>query len=164
MLKASIAPHEVEKLSACGWTEAYFPSSSDWSAFAAALGTPHPSRLGGPLIDKLVPTAGRHARDGTMSASLGFEKFPLHTDGAYFRTPPRFIILRLASGAQSARATLVCDVASLALTAEERHVLAREVWIVRGGGRSFLSSILNDSLFHARTVVRDDQFCMTPAG
>ena len=40
--------------------------------------------------------------------------------------------------------------------------MAREVWIVRGGGTPFLTSILNDNLVHGKAIARFDRFCMEP--
>ncbi len=135
----------------------------DLVELALALGKPCPSREGNALIDRLMPTERNHARPGTMSFYFGLGRFPFHTDGAYSRIPPRFILLRLAAAAYSLRPTLLCDIAALALRAEEVRALTHDVWIVRGGRRPFLSSILNDSLLVGHTILRFDRCCMRPA-
>jgi L-asparagine oxygenase len=163
----SVPPHlsvdEREQLSRQGWLELYVSSSRDLVEIAQSLGIPHPTRLGGSVIDRLVPTERQQAQPGTMSYHLGFEKFPFHTDGAHLRIPPRFILLKLADGAHSARPTLLCTLSSLSLRTEETETLARDVWIVRGNRRPFLSPILLDSTIHGCTFLRFDRFCMKPA-
>ena len=138
-------------------------SSLELIELARSLGTPHPTRHGGPIIDRLAPTEKEKARPGTMSCRLGFEKFPFHTDGAHRRIPPRFVLLRLADGAHSARPTLVCTFSNLSLSTEHIQTLMRDVWIVRGNRRPFLSPILSDAAVHGYTLLRFDRFCMKPA-
>lgn len=158
-----IGAPERDQLSRQGWLELDVSSSHELVELARSLGTPRPTRLGGPIIDCLVPTDKRQARPETMSSYLGFDRFPFHTDGAHFRIPPRFILLRLADGAHSDRPTLVCAFSDRSLNLENIQILMRDVWTVRGSYRPFLSPILSDTAVHGHTVLRFDRFCMKPA-
>jgi hypothetical protein len=158
-----LSVHEREQLSRQGWLELYVPSPRDLIELAQSLGRPHATRAGGSIIDRLVPTERQQARPGTMSYHLGFEEFPFHTDGAYLIIPPRFILLRLADGADSLRPTLVCPFSSLSLSNGESETLSRDVWLVRGSRRPFLSPILSDGTVHGHILLRFDLFCMKPA-
>jgi L-asparagine oxygenase len=47
----------------------------------------------------LSPTAKSHAPPNTYSGQHGLGRFPLHTDLAHFREPPRYFVLRAIVGA-----------------------------------------------------------------
>lgn len=158
-----VSAQERELLSVRGWVELCFPAREDLLVLAATFGEPCSLRRDGPLIDRLSPTQRQSARPGTMSSYFGIGAFPFHTDGAYLRVPPRFIVLRLAPGSRSQRPTLLFDGASLGTSREEKQALARDVWFVRGGIRNFLSSVVNDTVIPGHIVVRFDRCCMTPA-
>ncbi len=154
--------HELLKK---GWVD--FESDPDLSlAFIASeLGQPIPSRRGGPLVDRLTPMSREDARKFSMSASFGLGSFPYHTDGAYFRMPPRFVLLRMAPGFFSQRCTLLLDFLALGLSKESMSILFHDVWVVIGGKSPFLSSILGSLKreYSNGILVRYDTCCMKPA-
>ena len=162
-MEVQLSVSEREELSTQGWLELSVSSTDELVGLARSLGTPHPSSSGASVIDHLVPTRRQHARSGTMSSYLGFERFPFHTDGAYLRTPPEFILLRLADGAISLRPTLICALSALSMELEQVHMLMRDTWIVRGSRRPFLSPVLCNDGVNRRTLLRFDRFCMRPA-
>lgn len=43
---------------------------------------------------KLIPKDIREVENFSLSSAYGLNEFPLHTDGAEYNTPPRFLVLR----------------------------------------------------------------------
>ena len=152
-----------DDLSVAGWTSSIVDESSSLTDLAAELGTPCPSRRGGPLVDRLRPVPREGARPRSMSAHHGLARFPFHTDSANFRIPPRYCLLRLARGFSSRRATLLIDVLNLPLDDRGRAELRAGVWYTNGGHGRFLSSILSLTLIPGYEILRFDRCCMRPA-
>lgn len=121
-----------------------------------------PTRRSGALLDRLVPTDRSEAAERSLSAIYGRAAFPFHTDAAHHPAPPRFVLLRCASGGASP--TLIIDSRTLRLSSAEGRLLRREQWLVSGGkGRTFYSSIL--ATRDGRDIIRWDPGCMgAPAG
>lgn len=161
MLKISV---EFMDLVERGWTMVDFSGTqSDLLQFAQTLGRPIPSRRGSQLVDSLKPVVPTEANPRSMSARFGVGAFPFHTDAAYIRLPPRYMILRLAEGKENLRPTLILSIEALNLSASDLRLLKREVWLVNGGHGRFLSPLVNDTLVPGTTVLRFDPCCMRPA-
>lgn len=158
-----IHSHKRAELSEKGWSLVEAAENTNFLSIASELGRAIPSRLGGSLVDSLRPKSQENSPKACMSAIHGLGRFPFHTDGAYLRTPPRFIVMRLAVGAMSRRCTLLQDSSDLRLSMEDLGTLEHDVWIVTGPRRPFLSSILTTD-WHRRTrIIRYDPCCMTLA-
>ena len=151
-----------EGLTTQGWSLVDWPSDQPALHLADKLGTPEPSRLGGPLVDTLRPVNQEEARPRSLSAIWGLGAFPFHTDGSAQRRPPRYVLLRLASGSASQRPTLLQDFRALPLGRATKKSLARDVWLVNGGRGRFLTSILSSTLISGSTILRFDPACMRP--
>lgn len=145
-----------------GWIEFMCDLSTDSLSIARQFGEPLPSRRGGSLVDPLVPMKQEDAHPRSISAIYGTGEFPFHTDGAYMRVPPRFMLLRFIEG-KSNRTTLLLDACALPFSAEERREMFRDVWVVNGGRGRFLTTVFNNSLVSGSTIVRYDRGCMRPA-
>ena len=46
---------------------------------------------------KLIPKDNKEVEHFSLSSAYGLNEFPLHTDGAEYNTPPRFLVLRALS-------------------------------------------------------------------
>jgi alpha-ketoglutarate-dependent taurine dioxygenase len=62
---------------------------------------------------KLIPKDKNEVEHFSLSSAYGLKEFPLHTDGAEYKTPPRFLVLRALSdsptGTYIADANSICD-------------------------------------------------------
>lgn len=68
---------------------AYEPSKST-EEVVYSLGTP--LSLGtGSLVHQLTPKPEERSTPNTYSGIFGYDQFPLHTDLAHWRLPPRFL-------------------------------------------------------------------------
>lgn len=72
-------------------------------------------------------------------------------------------MLRAEHTDASRRHTLLHDLRLLSLTPSERHALAHGSFVVHGGHRPFLTSILDRAPGSPDVVLRYDPCCMTPA-
>jgi hypothetical protein len=96
----------------------------------------------------------------SMTDVYGLGEFPLHSDRAHDRVPPRYLLLSVEDGVSSAK-TFVLAQSGMGLSQDEANILEREVWRVAFGTKRFLTSIINDSI--AKTpILRYDPCCMEP--
>jgi hypothetical protein len=128
-----------------------------------SLGEIIPSVRNGPIVDTLVPTPREGAKPKSLSALYGLGAFPFHTDSANQRTPPRYLLLRLADGCPSTRPTLLMDTSAMEFSVADAKVLERDVWYINGGRGRFLCSIRSKDLLPGRVVYRYDMRAMKPA-
>lgn len=159
--------NEVDKigreLSLHGWTVAPFNGDqSRFLSFANSFGDPIPSRRDGTLVDILVPSLQQDAPPRSMSAIFGEGAFPYHTDAAYLRIPPKYVLLRVVRGQECTRDTLLIDTKNINLSASEERRIRNEVWLVNGGRGRFYSPIINIDMIEAVSIVRYDLNCMRP--
>lgn len=77
---------------------------------AAKLGwTEKPVRRGDPIVSDLRAVRREDAHPSSLSAAVGLDAQPLHTDGAHLRRPPDVIVI--ASTGPTRTATRILDVA-----------------------------------------------------
>lgn len=60
---------------------------------------------------KLIPKDKNEVEHFSLSSAYGLKEFPLHTDGAEYKTPPRFLVLRALSN--SPTGTCIADANSI---------------------------------------------------
>jgi hypothetical protein len=134
----------------------------EFEILGGVLGGSVSVRSRGPATDRLVPKDASAAAPHSLSAVFGLGEFPLHTDAAHHRIPPRYLLLRLAESSTTDTPTLIVDGRPRQLSCADVRTLNRETWLVRGGrARTFYAPILETS----RMMLRFDAGCMTePAG
>ena len=128
---------------------------------ARSLGSPIESR-NGDAVKELRVTPCAAARPRTFSAAFGTGGFPLHTDTAFWATPARFLVMRVAGDTR--RPTLVYPLSELFLSAGKQVVAAtrKSVWMLR----TSIGSVYSDMFFRNPDQdqgVRYDRQCMVPA-
>jgi L-asparagine oxygenase len=108
---------------------------------------------------ELVPYDRKWAPPGSMSAMTGTAAQPMHTDGAYFHLPPRYIALECVDPGEAYCPTHV-QVPDLArLRGTGLPGLTKALWVSRGGGRApFYCSVLETQ--SGITRLRFDPLCM----
>lgn len=108
------------------------------------------------VIDSLA-TDPRYRR--SMTGTYGHGEFPMHTDRAHDRIPPRFLLLS-QQDASTAALTRVLPLRRLPLSPDDIPALKRDVWKVLFGRRPFLTPILNDTVLPPELILRWDPICM----
>jgi len=120
------------------------------------LGTPIPMRRAGPIVDELEPEDTASAQRNSLSSRHGKGAFPLHTDCAFWPTPPKYLLLRSSTDAQG----VPTRVAQGDWTDNHLNLLERArtaIFKVVNGRQSFLSSIADQGF------LRFDRDCMIAA-
>lgn len=151
------------RLQRAGFVSVRYSAKSNLADLAHELGHPVPSKPSGPLVDRLLPTKTDQAKPRSLSARHGTGEFPFHSEAAYYRVPPRWVLLRLADGGYSEATTGFVDVNALPLSDDLMVALRREIWIVSGKPGHFLSPVVNTHLSTRATIVRWDEGCMYAA-
>lgn len=130
------------------------------SVILAALGPLIPSRNGDLHCDLVI-----HSKDSappaSMSAKIGADGQPMHTDAAYDPCPPRYIVFRCLEPGEASCPTnvLVLDVDRL--NKDRPGVLTKTIWIAHGGGRPpFYCPVMDVRQDEVR--IRFDPLCMRP--
>lgn len=123
-------------------TELNINNDEDFLKLAYELGKPISSRINGNLIDNLIPLKTEDAHKQSLSANFGTSDFPFHTDGAYFKIPPKFILLRYTNGISNPTPTILCNLKNINST--DKQMLKHSVWKVKSRYSSFYSSILSE--------------------
>ncbi len=90
-----------------------------------------------------MPIAKNHATRDSLSRRFGLQEFPAHTDCAYLRKPPRFILLRYVGEGEKVAPTIILSLNLGSLDQKELDFLQRSIWIVRGAKGKFYSKILD---------------------
>jgi L-asparagine oxygenase len=111
-------------------------------------------------VERISPKHSNQARPGTMSAIYGLGPFPLHTERAHWRVPPRYLIFR-SVGEINNRPTTLLDSYDLILDKQLVRELLQAPWLVQWGNDSFLSPVLRPLPTSELWQIRYDRCCMT---
>lgn len=160
MLDDRLTTDSARHLREDGWVELRTESTDELMYLAASLGDPVPVRTSDAVLTRLMATRQEDARARSLSKRHGFAHFPLHTDCAHHRQPPRWVILRMASPASSC-ATILTDSLEVLRGTRLLRTLQHAQWIIDPGHRRFLSSVLSTDSDEWR--FRYDPGCMRPA-
>lgn len=160
MLEDWLTTDHARQLQEDGWVELRTESSEQLMDLAASFGDAVPVRPNDAVLTRLVPMRHEEAGARSLSRRHGFTHFPLHTDCAHHRQPPRWVFLRMASQASSC-ATILADSRDVLLGTRFRRDLQHAQWIVDPGHRRFLSSVV--SIYSDSAYFRYDPGCMRPA-
>lgn len=137
----ALSPELHGELKDRGWCLMHLESDAALLALAKGLGDPVSARARGPVLQELTPLNSRDAAPNSLSARHGLGEFPLHTDAAHHPVPPRWMLLRCDDPGSAGRSTLLTDVRDFDLSLPERKDIARSVWRVDNGHRTFLASV-----------------------
>ena len=151
-----------EALSNKGWAVTHAASTNDFLSLATSLGHPVAVRAGDAVMSRLTPVDRDEAHPRSLSAEYGLGRFPLHTDCAHHRVPPRWVLLRLPADKMSDRPTLLADSFDLKLSADERAELQFALWVVNPGRGRFLAQVL-EATGLGMDRLRLNTGCMRPA-
>ncbi len=126
---------------------------------ARALGVPKGERRNPAILRFIRPQPIEKATPNTLSSRYGMGAFPFHTDAAYWRRPPRFVLFRCVNPGAADRPTLLINPRDSAFTEHDRRALCNEVWRMQTK-TPFLCTAGFWS--HNALALRFDEACMTP--
>lgn len=155
-----MAPEYLKQLTSNGWTE--FNSITDdrtLISISKTLGeiVKHPN---GNDLEYLKPKYKEDAIKNTFSYKYEFDRFPLHTDTAFWEIPARFVLLSCDEASNTATTIITYEEVYKNLTPSEISELKKSVFLVKTPTKNFYTSFINKYLDH--TFIRFDSNCMKP--
>ncbi|GIO64069.1 TauD/TfdA family dioxygenase [Paenibacillus cineris] len=146
----------IESVKLNGFFE--FDYYDDLLYLAKQLGTPVPSRRNESVVSLIKVLNKEEAKVNSLSAIYGKGAFPYHTEAAYRKVPPRYVILRMQRGNDS-RPTLLKELYSN-LNDDSLNILKNEIWIYSDNKETFLSTVISKAQ-NNEIITRFDKDCMT---
>jgi hypothetical protein len=129
-----------------GIAEYFNVSEEGFLQIALKYGNPIRSRPEGSVIDFLIAKTSDQAKRDSLTKRYGTNDFPIHTDGAYLKIPPRFIVLKYVGDIKEVTPTIIVHFDLNKLTDEELHFVKNRIWFVKGENKGFYSRILQDNI------------------
>jgi alpha-ketoglutarate-dependent taurine dioxygenase len=127
--------------------ETYCAELDEFLNLGKSLGKLIPSRKDGRLLDILTPKKEDEVFKNSLSKTHGLGEFPPHTDCAYLRNPPKYILLRYVGKAKKVAPTIVMRINEKNLNDKEMDFLKRAIWVVRGVEGKFYTTLFKDGIF-----------------
>lgn len=124
-----------------GWVEInQVFSDSELVKFAENFGKvlTHPN---GKKIDVLIPKKPEDAIFNTFSSRFGYDRFPLHTDTAFWLTPTRYVLMTCVNGENSPTTILPINQIYNNFTTEDLNILRQAIYLVKTKRIAFYSKI-----------------------
>lgn len=149
------------ELIANGFVLRHGSREADILRIAAMFGTPVAEPRDGVVVKPLRPVEMGAAPQNTLSSRYGTGCFPLHTEAAYWREPPDFLIFYCVGHGSGRQDTLLLDGDPLA-RGPGSEALRTDPWIISAGMRPFLCTVLRQGPTD-RLSIRFDRDCMRPA-
>lgn len=131
--------------------------SEDLLQLAESLGTPKSDTRSTQAVQSLAPQTSAKSRTNTLSSKYGTGAFPLHTEAAYWPTPPRYLILFCLQPGGGNRPTLLMRPLDV-INQATQLALSQELWVVHKTRNPFLCTVFDDR----RQLFRYDPECMRP--
>ncbi|MYY47045.1 hypothetical protein EH153_03520 [Elizabethkingia anophelis] len=153
--------HEsLHQLNSKGWIE--FSSSTDDDILvdlSKKIGEiiVHPN---GNYIDYLKPKNKEEATKNTFSYNFELDKFPFHTDTAFWELPARFVLLSCENKSDTGTTFVTFNDIYKDLTSLEISELRKSIFLIKTTTKNFYTSFLNKHL--NQEFIRFDSNCMKP--
>jgi hypothetical protein len=135
--------------------ETNITTDREFVKLALSLGMPINSRKGAGLIDVLNSYKPEQVNKDSLSKRYGLNKFPVHTDCAYLKIPPKYILLRYTGSIVNPTPTVLIHFDISRLSDDELDFVKTKVWFVKNQNNGFYSSILEkDILRYDKEVMK----------
>lgn len=118
---------------------------------------PHPN---GSLIDTLIPKESKDSNNFSFSKKFGLNKFPFHTDTAFFNKPVKY--MALFSEEANDCPTLLLNFLSVLdkLDEVQKKDIYKAIYLVKTPTNNFLCPLYK--IFQDDFIIRYDECCMKP--
>lgn len=155
-----INKEQLNELNLKGWIEFYSLNNDEYLIdISKKIGEiiNHPN---GKLIDYLTPKVKTEAKKNTFSYNFEHQKFPLHTDTAFWNLPARFVLMSCEDTSETATTFVTYDEICKILTESELVNLKKSIFLVKTTNKNFYTSLINT--YENNTFLRFDRNCMKP--
>nr|WP_199001847.1 TauD/TfdA family dioxygenase [Flavobacterium sp. ASV13] len=151
---------QLKILNSKGWIE--FNSMTDDGTLikiSKSLGKvlKHPN---GNDIEYLKPKHKKDSVKNTFSYNYEFERFPLHTDTAFWEIPAKFVLLSSNELSHTATTIIAYEDIYKSLSISEISEIKKSIFIVKTATKNFYTSFINKYLDD--NFIRFDSNCMKP--
>ena len=126
--------------------ETEIKTDKDFVELALTYGTAIKSRESGSLIDTLVAVESSQVEKDSLSKRYGLDEFPIHTDCAYLKLPPKYILLRYIGSVVNPTPTVLVHFDKSKLNQDEIEFIQKTIWFVKSKDIGFYSPILKDGI------------------
>lgn len=111
----------------------------------------------------LSPLEKADARPGSMSAMVGKDAQPMHTDGAYLHLPPRYTVLMCMNPGETDCPTTLWTMNFFLLKEAEKMGLYKPLWVWGDGINPLFYAPIIET-YNGTMRVRFDELCMQSYG
>ncbi len=150
-----------DKVINSGWACLDVPITEPLSEVAKLLGDIFPVK--NHSITSIIKQQNKNLDSNSLSSRFGFGEFPLHTDGATFSIPPRFILLRAAVNDTSKQSTIIAHFEWPEPSSEFYKLWADAMMIVETGTSNFFAPLISRKTHNRDDFIRYNPCCMFPA-
>ncbi|WP_137905824.1 TauD/TfdA family dioxygenase [Chryseobacterium sp. 2VB] len=155
-----INKEQLNELTLKGWIEFCSVNSDEYLIdISKRIGDVinHPN---GKLIDYLVPKVKTEAKINTFSHNFEYQKFPLHTDTAFWNLPTRYVLMSCEGTSETATTFVTYDEICKIVTESELLNLKKSIFLIKTANKNFYTSLINT--YENNTFLRFDRNCMKP--
>lgn len=111
-------------------------------------------------VEYLKPKYKKDAIKNTFSYKYEYDRFPLHTDTAFWEIPAKYVLLSCDELNNTATTIITYEEIYKHLTTSEILELKKSIFLVKTSTKNFYTSFMNKYLDH--TFIRFDSNCMKP--
>lgn len=113
------------------------------------------SRSESEILETITSRHSAQADKDSLTRRYGLNEFPIHTDCAYLRLPPKYVFLRYIGTANNPTPTILVHFEKSNLSDEELDFVTRTMWFVKSTNGGFYSTIYkNDILRYDKEVMK----------
>lgn len=128
------------------FTETTIESDLDFINLALTYGCSVKSRKESEIIETLIALSSDQVEKDSLTKRYGLNQFPIHTDCAYLKFPPKYILLRYIGSIDNPTPTIIMHFDKSKLSEEELDFVCRTIWFVKSEDKGFYSTIYKDGI------------------
>jgi hypothetical protein len=128
------------------FTETIIENDLDFINLALTYGNSVKSRKDSGIIETLIALDSDQVEKDSLTKRYGLNQFPIHTDCAYLKSPPKYILLRYIGSIDNPTPTILVHFDKSKLSDEELDFVSRTIWFVKSAKAGFYSTIYKDDI------------------
>lgn len=128
------------------FSETIIESDTDFINLALTYGDFVKSRKESDVIETLVTLNSNQVEKDSLTKRYGINKFPIHTDCAYLKIPPKYILLRYIGNIANPTPTIIVHFDMTKISKLELDFITRKMWFVKNEHNGFYSTLYKDDI------------------
>lgn len=127
------------------YIETFVNNENEFIQLASSYGNMIKSRKENTFVDTLVAQRTDDVSKNSLSKIFGMEQFPVHTDCAYLKTPPQYILMRYIGTIPNPSPTFIVHFNFNILDSNEIEFINNAIYYVKGSEGGFYSKLFDGS-------------------